>query len=64
MPKKIDTLEEKHVTTPIPMFLDLFTMFHVHVNASRIVIREMLAQPIEVSIDHDSSVSRIKLPYL
>ena len=43
------------------MFLDLFTMFHVHVNASRIVIREMLTQPREVGIDYDSSFYSIKL---
>jgi hypothetical protein len=39
----LDTLKEKMVTKPIPVFPDWEKTFHVHVDASAIALREILA---------------------
>jgi tripartite-type tricarboxylate transporter receptor subunit TctC len=48
----LDTLNEKLVTTPILVFLDWSNLFHVHVDASSIVLGAVLAQWSEGNIDH------------
>ena len=49
------------VTSPILVFLDWMKRFHVHVNASSITLRVILAQPGEGVIDHPISFSIWKL---
>jgi hypothetical protein len=41
----LDTLEEKMVTTPIPVFLDWEKTFHVHVDALAIALGAIMAYP-------------------
>jgi hypothetical protein len=48
----LDTLKEKLVTAPILVFPDWSKLFHVHVDASSIVLGVILAQPGEGNIDH------------
>jgi hypothetical protein len=49
------------VTAPILVFLDWRTEFHVHVDASSIALRAVLAKFGEGYIDHPLAFSRRKL---
>lgn len=40
--KRLDVLKEKMVTAPILVFLDWMKEFHVHVDASCIMLEELL----------------------
>ena len=48
----LDTLKEKIVASPILVFPDWSNLFHVHVDASSIVLGTVLAQLCEGNIDH------------
>ena len=56
----LDILKEKMVTAPILVFPDWKFPFHVHVNASSIALRVVLAQPRGV-LDHPIAFSSRKL---
>ena len=47
-----ETLKMKMASTPILVFPDWNKEFHVHVDASSIVLRVVLAQPGEGDLDH------------
>ena len=49
------------MTTPIPIFLDWKRPFHVHVDASSIVLGIILAQPRDKGIDHPIAFARRNL---
>jgi hypothetical protein len=59
--KGLDTLKEKMVTAPILVFLDWDKTFHVHVDASTITIRAILAHPGAGELDHPITFSSRKL---
>lgn len=48
----LDVLKEKMVTTPILVFLDWKKEFHVHIDASCIVLGAVLTQSSEGEMDH------------
>lgn len=50
--KSFELLKEKMVTMPILVFLDWMKVFHVHFDASCIVLGAILAQPGAGEIDH------------
>ena len=50
--RSLDTLKKNMVTTPILVFLDWTKDFHVHIDASSVALRIILAQPREGDIDH------------
>jgi hypothetical protein len=57
----LDTLKEKMVTAPILVFPDWEKTFHVHVDASTIALRAILAQPGAGDLDHSIAFTRRKL---
>ena len=57
----LDTLKEKMVTTSILVFPDWENTFHVHVDASMITLRAILAQPRVGDLDHPIEFVRRKL---
>jgi hypothetical protein len=57
----LDILKQKLVTTPILVFPDWQKEFHVHVDASSIVLNTMLAHPREGELDHPISFNSRKL---
>jgi hypothetical protein len=59
----LDTLKEKMVTAPILVFPDWEKTFHVHVNASAITLRAILAQPGVGDLDHPIAFASRKLSY-
>ena len=59
--KSFELLKEKMVTAPILIFPDWSKVFHVHVDASGIVLGVVLAQPGEGDIDHLVAFSSRKL---
>ena len=50
----LDVLKNKMVTTPILIFPDWKKEFHIHVDASYIVLGVVIAHTCEGSIDHPS----------
>jgi hypothetical protein len=58
--ESFNTLKQKMVTVPILVFLD-WTEFHVHVDASSISSRDVLAQPGTRDIDHPLVFARRNL---
>ena len=50
------------MTTPILVFLDWKKEFHVHVDASYIVLGAVLSQSVEGEIDHPIAFMSRKLP--
>ena len=59
--KSLDVLKEKMVITPILVFLNWKKEFHVHVDASCIVLGAMLTQANEGELDHPIAFSSKKL---
>ena len=57
----LDTLKEKMVTTPILVFPDWEKTFHVHVDASTIILGAILAQPRARDLDHPIEFAGRKL---
>jgi hypothetical protein len=57
----LDILKEKMVTMPILVFPDWEKEFHVHVDASSIVLGEIWTQPEEGDIDHPMEFASRKL---
>ena len=60
----LDTLKEKMVTTPILVFPDWEKTFHVHVDASTIVLGAILVQPGAGELDHPIAFSSRKMSEL
>jgi hypothetical protein len=59
--KGLDVLKQKLVTVPILVFPDWKKEFHIHVDASSIVLGAVLAQPGEGELDHLISFASRKL---
>ena len=59
--RSLDTLKEKMVIASILVFPDWKLPFHVHVDASSIALRVILAQPREGGLDHPISFASMKL---
>ena len=59
--QSFDTLKQKMVTMSILVFPDWSKEFHVHVDASYIVLGAVLAQPREGEINHPLAFSIRKL---
>jgi hypothetical protein len=57
----LDTLKETMVTAPILVFQNWENTFHVHVDASMIVLRDILAQPRIGDLDHPIAFTSRKL---
>jgi hypothetical protein len=57
----LDTLKEKMVTSPILVFPNWGKTFHVHVDASTITLRPILAQRGAGDLDHPISFASRKL---
>ena len=57
----LDKLKHKMATAPILIFLDWKKEFHVHVDASLIVLGIVLTQPGEAAIDHPIAFTSKKL---
>ena len=61
MSRDLDTLKAKMASTSILIFPDWNKEFHVHVDASPIVLGVVLVQPREGDLDHPISFSSWKL---
>ena len=59
--QSLDVLKDKMVTAPILVFPDWKKEFHVHVDASCIVLGEVLTQPGEGDINHPIAFSSRKM---
>lgn len=59
--RSLDVLKEKMVTAPILVFLDWKKKFHVHVDASCIVLGAVLTQAGEGEMDHTIAFASRKL---
>jgi len=59
--KILDILKENMVAAPILVFLDWNKEFHVHVDASCIALRVVLAEPGAREIDHPIAFASRKL---
>jgi hypothetical protein len=60
----LDILKEKMVIEPILVFPDWEKQFHVHADASAIVLGAILTQLGEGDIDHPIAFASRKLSYL
>ena len=58
-----DTLKANMASAPILVFPDWNKEFHVHVNASSIVLEVFLAQPGEGDLDHPIAYASRKLSF-
>ena len=59
--KSLDTLKEKMDIAPILVFPDWNKTFHVHVDASSIILGIILARPGEGGIEHPIAFASMKL---
>jgi hypothetical protein len=59
--ESFEFLKKKLVEAPILKFPDWSRRFHVHVDASSIVVGSVLAQPYDDTIDHPNAYASQKL---